>query len=63
MHLITSILLCLAAWQAYGFQAPQAPRTFSEAKKIAWKIYEERSVDFYCGCKLKITALEMLIPK
>src|SRR5690606_22893182 len=27
-----------------------APRTFREAKKIAWTIYAERPVDFYCGC-------------
>lgn len=27
-----------------------APRTFNEAKKIAWKLYAERPVDFYCGC-------------
>ena len=29
----------------------QAPRTFSEAKKLAWKIYAERPETFYCGCK------------
>lgn len=28
-----------------------APRTFREAKKAAWKIYAERPVDFYCGCQ------------
>ncbi|MDV7210721.1 endonuclease I family protein [Azotobacter beijerinckii] len=28
----------------------EAPRTFREAKKIAWKIYAERPVDFYCHC-------------
>lgn len=27
-----------------------APRTFNEAKKIAWKLYAERPVEFYCGC-------------
>ena len=26
------------------------PRTFVEAKKIAWKLYAERPVEFYCGC-------------
>lgn len=27
-----------------------APRTFNEAKKIAWKIYAEAPYDIYCGC-------------
>ena len=30
-----------------------APRTFVEAKKIAWKLYAERPVEFYCGCTYK----------
>ncbi len=29
----------------------EAPRTFSEAKKVAWKLYERQSTEFYCGCK------------
>ena len=28
-----------------------APRTFSEAKKIAWGLYAPQSTEFYCGCK------------
>lgn len=28
-----------------------APRTFSEAKKAAWKLYAPQSTEFYCGCK------------
>ncbi len=28
-----------------------APRTFSEAKKLAWKLYAPQSVEFYCGCR------------
>ncbi len=28
-----------------------APRTFSEAKKIGWKLYARQSVEFYCGCR------------
>lgn len=28
-----------------------APRTFSEAKKLAWKLYAHQSVEFYCGCR------------
>ncbi|MCQ4259263.1 endonuclease [Stutzerimonas stutzeri] len=30
-----------------------APRTFREAKKVAWNIYAERPIDFYCGCAFK----------
>jgi deoxyribonuclease-1 len=33
-----------------GAQAA-APRTFSEAKKIAWNLYAPQSTEFYCGCK------------
>ena len=28
-----------------------APRTFTEAKKVAWKLYAPQSTEFYCGCK------------
>ena len=28
-----------------------APKTFSEAKKVAWKLYAPQSTEFYCGCK------------
>lgn len=41
--LLLALLPCLAA-HADG------PRTFLEAKKVAWKLYAERPVDFYCGC-------------
>ena len=27
-----------------------APRTFSEAKKIGWELYADTPVEFYCGC-------------
>ncbi|MBB2494830.1 endonuclease [Aquipseudomonas ullengensis] len=27
------------------------PRTFSEAKKVAWKLYARQSIEFYCGCR------------
>lgn len=30
-----------------------APRTFQEAKKVAWKLYAPQSTEFYCGCKYK----------
>ena len=29
----------------------EAPRTFAEAKKVAWKLYARQSTEFYCGCK------------
>ena len=35
---------------ALGAQAG-APRTFSEAKKVAWTLYAPQSTEFYCGCK------------
>ncbi|AMU00619.1 endonuclease [Pseudomonas aeruginosa] len=38
-------LLLASAGQA------NAPRTFSEAKKIGWKLYARQSVEFYCGCR------------
>lgn len=28
-----------------------APRTFNEAKKVAWTLYAPQSTEFYCGCK------------
>jgi len=28
----------------------EAPRTFREAKKVAWTLYADNPVDFYCGC-------------
>lgn len=30
-----------------------APRTFSEAKKVAWGLYAPQSTEFYCGCKYR----------
>ncbi|MWV13292.1 deoxyribonuclease [Pseudomonas sp. R-28-1W-6] len=27
------------------------PRTFTEAKKVAWQLYARQSVEFYCGCR------------
>ncbi|MBD1552338.1 endonuclease [Pseudomonas typographi] len=37
-------------WLALAAQA-DAPRTFAEAKKVAWKLYAPQSTEFYCGCK------------
>lgn len=42
--LIGSLGLC------YPAQATP-PRTFNEAKKIAWRLYAPQSVEFYCGCR------------
>ena len=28
-----------------------APRTFDEAKTVAWRLYAQQSVEFYCGCR------------
>lgn len=36
-----------------------APRTFREAKKIAWTIYAERPVDFYCGCTFEGNRIDL----
>ncbi|HBS77130.1 MAG TPA: deoxyribonuclease, partial [Pseudomonas sp.] len=36
-----------------------APRTFREAKKIAWQMYAERPVDFYCRCAFKGKQIDM----
>lgn len=30
--------------------AAAPPQSFSQAKKIGWKLYERQSVEFYCGC-------------
>lgn len=40
----------LLLFTAMGAQAA-APRTFNEAKKVAWKLYAPQSTEFYCGCK------------
>jgi len=42
------LILCLAI--AQGASAA-APRTFVEAKKVAWKLYAGNPVEFYCGCR------------
>ena len=51
--------LLLASPLALAFQGTEAPRTFNEAKKIAWKIYAERPVDFYCGCKYEGNRIDL----
>lgn len=37
----------------------EPPRTFREAKKIAWQIYAERPVDFYCGCRFEGNRIDL----
>lgn len=52
MHLrwaLVVLLFCLTS--ATTLAAP--PRTFVEAKKIAWTLYAAQSVEFYCGCKYR----------
>jgi len=47
-----SSLLCTTLLITASFAAQaQAPRTFSEAKKVAWGLYAPQSTEFYCGCK------------
>lgn len=45
-------LTLLMAVPAFADSNPtiKAPRTFSEAKKIAWKLYAGHEQTFYCGC-------------
>ena len=40
------LLCCLVSALAHP-----APRTFNEAKKLAWPLYAPQSTEFYCGCK------------
>src|SRR5690606_1269825 len=42
-------LLLLLALTTVALAA--APRTFAEAKKIAWRLYAPQSLEFYCGCR------------
>ena len=42
------ILLCLLTT---SLAHASAPRTFNEAKKVAWKLYAKNPVEFYCGCR------------
>ena len=41
------LLLCCVALPTLA----EPPRTFAEAKKIAWSLYAQQSVEFYCGCR------------
>jgi deoxyribonuclease-1 len=44
---IVALLLFSVSLTAHA----DAPRTFSEAKRIAWNLYAPQSTEFYCGCK------------
>lgn len=44
---------------ATGTPGVDTPRTFREAKKIAWTLYAERPVDFYCGCSFKGNRIDL----
>ena len=44
-------LLALASLFTVLSAHAAAPQTFSEAKKVAWKLYAPQSTEFYCGCK------------
>ncbi|AJE21474.1 DNA-specific endonuclease I [Azotobacter chroococcum NCIMB 8003] len=57
--LFAALLLVLASPLALALQSVEAPRTFREAKDIAWKIYAERPVDFYCGCKYEGNRIDL----
>ena len=46
-----SLLLALFSPVALAFQGIEAPRTFNEAKKVAWKLYAGQERTFYCGCE------------
>lgn len=52
MRIFLSLVLALFSLELAAFEAA-APKTFAQAKKIAWQIYAERPVDFYCGCEFK----------
>ena len=48
-----SLLLALFSPVVLAFQGIEAPRTFQEAKKVAWKLYAGHEKTFYCGCEYK----------
>ncbi|MBD7978068.1 endonuclease [Serpens gallinarum] len=50
MRLLSVLLFALLS---FSTAHADAPRTFVEAKKIAWKLYADHPVDFYCGCTYK----------
>lgn len=55
MYRLALLLLLLLPFTSLA----DAPRTFREAKKIAWTLYAERPVDFYCGCAFKGNRIDL----
>lgn len=54
----TTLTLAIAFLSASSAFA-DAPRTFKEAKKVAWKIYAEAPYDIYCGCPYKGSKIDL----
>jgi deoxyribonuclease-1 len=55
MPILLALLCLLFALPA----AAEAPRTFAEAKKAAWKLYASNPVEFYCGCRYSGKAVDL----
>jgi len=53
------LALLLLLFLPFASAQADAPRTFREAKKIAWTIYAERPVDFYCGCAFEGNRIDL----
>ena len=53
------LALLLLLFLPFASVQADAPRTFREAKKIAWTIYAERPVDFYCGCAFEDNRIDL----
>jgi len=53
------LALLLLLFLPFTSAQADAPRTFREAKKIAWTIYAERPVDFYCGCAFEGNRIDL----
>lgn len=50
------LLLCLLTT---SLAHANAPRTFNEAKKVAWKLYAKNPVEFYCGCSFSGSKVDL----
>ena len=47
MSRLLALFCLLLALPAFA----DAPKTFSAAKKIAWRLYAEQPKTFYCNCR------------
>lgn len=45
------VYLCAFIVSAHAVAEIQPPRTFKEAKKVAWALYKDKPITFYCGCR------------